>query len=79
MSKEGEGWIACNLCDYKCKKDKTMNKHTNSKHEGYKTCEVYERKFTSFESIQAHKESEHIRESEEEFVFSESMLDEFLP
>ena len=42
--KEGDGLNDCDMCEYKCKKVKTVEKHLNTKHENYLTCEICEGK-----------------------------------
>ena len=76
------------MCSYKCKNKKTIVKHIKSKHENYKQCNVCGKKFINEDSLKCHvkkdNETEHETEQETEdehdtsFVFSESMLDEFI-
>ena len=47
----------------------------NSNHEGHKSCDVFGKKLLSAEALKNHAKNIH---NESSFVFSESMLDEFL-
>ena len=71
-------FIHCDMCNYKCKSEKTMLKHLNSKHENYKQCDLCERKFTSEDYLSNHVDEDHENVHDSSFVFSESMLDEFI-
>ena len=31
-TKKTDGWVHCDICDYKCKKQTTFRKHTKPKH-----------------------------------------------
>ena len=76
----------CDMCNYKCKNKKTIVKHIKSKHENYKQCNLCGRKLINEDSLECRTkkdhESGHEVEDENEhdtsFVFSESMLDEFI-
>ena len=70
-----ESQIYCELCSIKCKNKKALEKHMNSNHEGHKSCEVCGKKLLSAEALKNHAKNIH---NESSFVFSESMLDEFL-
>ena len=37
----GEGWIYCERCDYKCYKQNTMTKHVKKKHNQVYKCYIY--------------------------------------
>ena len=65
-----ESQIYCELCSIKCKNKKSLEKHMNSNHEGHKSCEVCGKNLLKKHAKNIHNESS--------FVFSESMLDEFL-
>ena len=76
-----EGWLYCDSCEYKCKKKNTIKKHMRTKHSQCLSCDECGKKFASEYSLEKHKEKEHEEienESDQSFVFSESMLDEFL-
>ena len=70
-----ESQIYCELCSISCKNKKALEKHMNSSHEGHKSCEVCGKKLLSAEALKNHAKNSH---NESRFVFSESMLDEFL-
>ena len=70
-----ESQIYCELCSIKCKNKKSLEKHMNSNHEGHKSCEVCGKNLLSAEALKKHAKNIHNKSS---FVFSESMLDEFL-
>ena len=83
-----KGQLKCEHCDYRCKKVITLKKHIKTKHtEKILTCNHCEGKFTSSSYLNVHIADKHCVVSEvvpEEnqhnvsFVFSESMLDEFM-
>ena len=76
-----KGWIYCKVCEYKCKKKNTFKKHLKTKHSQCIFCDECGKLFTSEYSLDIHRESNHKEnenESDQSFVFSESMLDEFL-
>ena len=58
--KEGEKIQKCDICDYKCKKTVTLNKHINTKHPriGVK-CDKRQKTLQRKENIEQHKESEY--------------------
>ena len=63
------------------KKQKTIAKHMNTKHAQSHMCYVCGKWFVSKDSLEVHKEKNHSAvetEKDTSFVFSESMLDEFL-
>ena len=68
----------CDMCSYKCKNKKTIEKHLHKKHENYKQCDLCDRNFTTEGSLTNHVHEDHENEHESSFVFSESMLDEFI-
>ena len=76
-----KGWMYCNFCEYKCKKKNTFKKHMRTKHSHCISCDECGKLFTSEYSLDIHRESNHKEnenESDQSFVFSESMLGEFL-
>ena len=73
--------VYCEICEYKCKKESTLRKHVNTKHNQYQKCYECGKMFDSKESLECHKEKGHGQEEvikDTSFVFSESMLDEYL-
>ena len=72
---QDESQIYRELCSIKCKNKKALEKHMNSNHEGHKSCEVCGTKLLSAETLKNHVKNIH---TESSFVFSQSMLDEFL-
>ena len=82
-------YVKCDLCDYKCEKRPTLNKHINSKHTEQK-CKVCSKDFkTSMQLVnhvaQMHNHQEESSTPKEEsnnqnysFEFSESVLAEDL-
>ena len=66
------------IYNYKCKSKKIMLKQLISKHENYKQCDLCERKSTTEDSLTNHEHVDHENEHDSSFVFSESMLDEFI-
>ena len=85
--------LNCDLCSYTCKKKATMAKHKNTKHiEQMWTCKQCHKKFERSLDLQSHIAQEHDYDTEKiqnsstpskdlhnsSFVFSESMLDEFI-
>ena len=76
-----EDLVYCEICEYKCKKESTLRKHVNTKHNQYQKCYECGKMFDSKESLECHKEKGHGQEEvikDTSFVFSESMLDEYL-
>ena len=74
-----DGWLHCKICEYKCKRLTTFRKHMNKKHN--LSCEVCGKVLESLDSLSVHKEKDCMEEESKKdtsFVFSESMLDEFL-
>ena len=82
----------CDLCDYRCEKSTTLKKHMNTKHTKQK-CSMCSVEFKTSIDLLSHVAREHHDEEEvrlqstpksdskqekPDFVFSESMLDEFL-
>ena len=85
--------LTCDLCEYKCKRKATMQKHRNTKHTKQMwTCEQCGEKFKTSSELETHIVGKHNVYSEAmsgsstplecqdepSFVFSESMLDEFI-
>ena len=74
-----EGWKYCEICEYKCKKKNTLMKHMKTKHRHCIACDECGKLVASEDSLNIHKEKYHREdESDQSFIFSESMLDEFL-
>ena len=59
LSKTGETWFNCDMCVYKCKTEKTILKHMNTKHEGYMSCNICSTKFRSSETLSVHSANAH--------------------
>ena len=83
-TKNSDGWVYCDMCDYKCKKQTTFRKHTNTKHDQSLKCSVCGKSFTSKDLLEDHTILDHMdlefeSQKDTSFVFSESMLDEYLP
>ena len=57
---------------------KTIEKHLHKKHKKYKQCELCEKKFIMECLLNNHVKEDHVNEHDSSFVFSESMLDEFI-
>ena len=72
---QDESQIYCEIWSIKCKNRIDLEKHMNSNHEGPKSCEVCGKKLLSTETLKTHAKKIH---NESSFVFSQSMLDEFL-
>ena len=49
----------CDMCEYNCKKVKTMAKHLNTKHENYVTCDICGTRFSSTILLTSHKDDTH--------------------
>ena len=64
----------CILCSFKGKTKKSLEKHVESEHESNLTCDVCGKNVLSSEALNYHIKSNH----QKSFVFSESMLDEFI-
>ena len=76
-----DGWIYCEICENKCKKKNTIRKHMRTKHSQCRLCEECRKLFGSEYSLAIYKGIDHEQiesERDRSFVFSESMLDEFL-
>ena len=74
-------WIYCEICDYKCNKINTIKKHMRTKHSHCISCDECGNLFSTAYSLDIQKGKDHKEienESVQSFVFSESMLDEFL-
>ena len=54
-----EAWLHCNICVYKCKTEKNMYKHMNTKYEGYLSCDTCGTKFSSSETLLIHTANAH--------------------
>jgi hypothetical protein len=60
-NRESEGLI-CDICSNKFKTEKTLNKHTNTKHPGHKTCGDCGKKFSSTKDLENHQNNDHKKE-----------------
>ena len=87
--------LKCDLCEYRCEKPNTLQKHINTKHTKQK-CSICSVEFGTSIDLLSHIAREHHDDEEAcsnklqstpkseskkekpEFVFSESMLDDFL-
>ena len=72
---QDESQIYFELCSIKCMNRKALEQHMNSNHDGHKSCDACGKKLLSTEALKNHAKNIH---NESSFVFSESMLDEFL-
>ena len=54
----GKELLSCDKCDYQCKKENTLNKHRNTKHETH-ACKVCEHKSPSMVDILKHVADKH--------------------
>ena len=66
------------MCSFKCKNNKTIEKHLHKKHENFTQCDLCERKFMMECLLNNHVKEDHENEHGSSFVFSESMLDDFI-
>ena len=57
-SDEKECFVECKLCDYKCQKDTTLKKHTNTKHQEY-NCKVCNKKVSNSMELLQHTAKEY--------------------
>ena len=89
-----EGMLVCTKCDYECKKESTLEKHRIAKHEDQICQECKEKLPSFMELLkhvakhhckymQGEVEEEQVKEQEKAekdgvFVFTESMVDEFM-
>ena len=48
--------LSCALCKYKCKNKNILEKHMDSKHDGYKQCYMCESIFPSAETLKTHED-----------------------
>ena len=64
----------CKICSFKGRTKKSLEKHVDSEHESNLTCDVCGKSVLSSEALKYHIKSNH----QKSFVFSESMLDEFI-
>ena len=83
-TKKTDGWVQSDICDYRCKKQTTLRKHTNTKHNQDKKNYVCGKSFTSKDLLEDHTILDHMdlefeSQKDTSFVFSESMLEEYLP
>ena len=68
-----DGWIYCEICEYKCKKKNTIRKHMRTKHSQCISCKECGKLFGSEYSLAIHKGKDHEQienESDQSFVFS---------
>ena len=52
-------WSYCEMCPYKCKKQKTLEKHTNNQHANFKICNICDQKVGTEEILTKHMIKEH--------------------
>ena len=57
-SDKEESFLECKLGDYKCKKDTTLKKHTNTRHQEY-NCKVCDKKVSNLIELLQHTAKEH--------------------
>ena len=58
--KEGDNMLHCKLCDYSCKREATLRKHSNTKHPERKyKCNKCDISFKSNDMLKQHVNSEH--------------------
>ena len=69
-----ESQTQCELCSFKGKTKKSLEKHVHSDHKSHLTCDVCGKEVLSSEALDYHIKSNH----KSSFVFSKSMLDEFI-
>ena len=80
---EDRKWLFCDICEFKCENEngKNLKDHMNSKHRRSKSCNICSKLFKNNKSLMVHGQEEHGTEEaprKRSFVWSESMLDEFL-
>ena len=76
-TKQGQ-LFQCDMCSFKCKNKKTIKNHLLKKHWNYKQCDLCERKLMMECLLNNQVKEDHENEHDSSFVFSESMLDEFI-
>ncbi len=54
-----EATVSCNVCGYRCKTDKILSKHINTKHKGHRECSICEIMFSSEDNLNAHNTGMH--------------------
>ena len=59
VSNKEEPWLHCDICMYKCKTEKTLYKHMNTKHKGYMSCDTCGTKFSSSKTLSTHTANAH--------------------
>ena len=52
-------WMYCDMCPYKCKKQKTFEKHTQNQHKNFKKCENCGKNYDNAEILTEHMIKEH--------------------
>ena len=88
-SKESKKYkFKCEKCEYKCQKESVLRKHTETKHvdQGYKEKPINSNNLQDSDKVKLDKRQEkeelsltqRVKDVNKSFVFSESMLDEFL-
>ena len=55
-----ESWLHCEICIYKCKREKTMAKHMNEKHKDFEACDICGKNIGDGNVMKEHKNVEHI-------------------
>ena len=78
----------CEKCEYQCKKESTLRKHTNTKHVDQECMKNNKNiaKLQESDEVEIYKKDEkdelsltqRVKDSKKSFIFSESMLDKFL-
>ena len=80
---ENEEWLFCEICDFKSKSEigKAIKDNMNSQQKKCKFCETCGKYFKSNKSLTAHQQKGHGNKEaprKASFVWSESMLDDFV-
>ena len=54
-----EATLSCNVCEHRCKTDKILSRHINTKHKGCRECSICEIMFSSEDSLNARNTGMH--------------------